>query len=176
MSDSLWPLGLWPARFLCPWDSPGKDTGVGCHSLLWEIFLTQGWNLGLLHCRQILYCLSYQGNPGKQVPLSYSDPSKSKTGSRLSLFPESRILERQNCWLSRTLLAVSIFPCQDHPSPPSSSLPLIGVAVLTFNKCIVGFLWEVLSRDIFFQYFFFYLGMRKDHSLRPFIHFPSVSS
>ena len=34
MSDSLWPHGLKPARFLCPWDSPGKNTGVGCLSLL----------------------------------------------------------------------------------------------------------------------------------------------
>ena len=29
MSNSLWPQGLWPARLLCPWDSPGKNTGVG---------------------------------------------------------------------------------------------------------------------------------------------------
>ena len=41
-------------------DSPGKNTGVGCHALLQEIFPTQGLNLGLLHCRQILYCLSYR--------------------------------------------------------------------------------------------------------------------
>ena len=33
-----------------------KDTGVGCHFLLQGIFPTQGLNLGLLHCRQILYC------------------------------------------------------------------------------------------------------------------------
>ena len=33
MCDSLWPHGLWPARLLCPWDSPGKNTGVGCHAL-----------------------------------------------------------------------------------------------------------------------------------------------
>ena len=29
-----------PARLICPWDSPGKNTGVGCHALLQEIFLT----------------------------------------------------------------------------------------------------------------------------------------
>ena len=40
-------------------DSPGKNTGVGCHSLLQEIFPTLGSNLGLLHCRQILFCLSH---------------------------------------------------------------------------------------------------------------------
>ena len=37
-----------------------KKTGVGCHSLLQEISPTQGLNLGLLHCRQILYCLSHR--------------------------------------------------------------------------------------------------------------------
>ena len=39
----------------------GKDTGVGCHSLLQGIFPTQGSNPGLLDCRQILYRLSHQG-------------------------------------------------------------------------------------------------------------------
>ena len=34
VSDSLRPYGPWPARLLCPWDSPGTNTGVGCHSLL----------------------------------------------------------------------------------------------------------------------------------------------
>ena len=42
-------------------DSPGKNTGVGCHFLLQEIFPTQGLNPGLLHCRQTLYWLSYKG-------------------------------------------------------------------------------------------------------------------
>ena len=45
---------------LCPWDSLDKNTGVGCHSLLQGIFLTQGLNLGLLHNRQILYPLCHQ--------------------------------------------------------------------------------------------------------------------
>ena len=43
-------------------DSPGKTTGLGCHFLLEGIFLTQGLNPGLWHCRQILYCLSHQGS------------------------------------------------------------------------------------------------------------------
>ena len=34
VSDSLQPYGPWPARLLCPWNSPGKNTGVGCHFLL----------------------------------------------------------------------------------------------------------------------------------------------
>ena len=44
-------------------DSPGKNIGVGCHALLPGIFPTQGSNLGVPHCRQILYQLSHQGSP-----------------------------------------------------------------------------------------------------------------
>ena len=53
--------GLQPTRLLYPRNSPGKNTGVGCHSLLQGIFPTQGSNLGLLHCRQFIYHLSHQG-------------------------------------------------------------------------------------------------------------------
>ena len=38
-----------------PWDCPGKNTGVGCHFLLQEVFLTQGSNTHLLYCRHVLY-------------------------------------------------------------------------------------------------------------------------
>ena len=53
---------------LCPmdyslWNSPGQNTGVGSLSLLQGIFPTQKLNLGLPHCRQILYHLSHQGSP-----------------------------------------------------------------------------------------------------------------
>ena len=58
VSDSLWPYGLYPARLLCPWNSPGKNTGVGCHALLQGIFPNQGLNLCLLHCKQSLCPLS----------------------------------------------------------------------------------------------------------------------
>ena len=59
----LRPHGVEPARLLCPLDSLGKNIGVGCNFLLQGIFLTQGLNLGLLHCRQILYWLSSEGSP-----------------------------------------------------------------------------------------------------------------
>ena len=55
VSDSLCPQGLYS-----PWNSPGQNTGVGSHSLLQGIVPTQRSNQGLLHCRQILYQLSYQ--------------------------------------------------------------------------------------------------------------------
>ena len=44
-------------------DSPGKNTGLGCHAFLQGIFLAQESNRGLLHCKQILYQLSCQGSP-----------------------------------------------------------------------------------------------------------------
>ena len=63
MPDSLQHHGLKPTRLLCPWNSLGKNTGVDSHSFLQGIFLTQLSNLGLLHCRQILYHLSHEGSP-----------------------------------------------------------------------------------------------------------------
>ena len=67
ITDSLQACGLSPTRPLCPWDSPGKNIGVGCHFLLQGTFPTQRSNLGLPHCRQMLYCLSYQGSLEYQV-------------------------------------------------------------------------------------------------------------
>ena len=60
VSNSLRPYG---PRLLRPQNFLGTRTRVGCHFLLQGIFLTQGLNPGLLHCRQMLYCLSYQGSP-----------------------------------------------------------------------------------------------------------------
>ena len=57
----LQPMDCSLTRFLRPWDFPGKNTGVGCHFLLQEIFPTQGLKPGLPHCRQMLYHLSHQG-------------------------------------------------------------------------------------------------------------------
>ena len=66
-SDSVTPTDCSPHRFLCPWDFPGKNTRMGCHSLLQGFSPTQGLNLGLWHCRQVLYCLSRQGSGPRRV-------------------------------------------------------------------------------------------------------------
>ena len=58
VSDSLRLHGLYS-----PWNSPGQNTGVGSLSLLQGIFSTQGSNIGLLHCGQILYQLSHKRSP-----------------------------------------------------------------------------------------------------------------
>ena len=74
ISHSLWPHGLYG-----PWNSAGQNTGVRSHSLLQGIFPTQEPNMGLLHCRRILYQLSYQGSPGK---LEWVAISSSRGSSR----------------------------------------------------------------------------------------------
>ena len=61
VSDSLWSNGIQPLGFSVHGNTPGKNTGVGCHTLLQGIFPTHGWNWDLLHYRHILYQLSYQG-------------------------------------------------------------------------------------------------------------------
>ena len=73
------PQWIIATRLLCPWDSPGKNTGVGCSVLLQGLFLTQGLNphlLCLLHWRQILYCFSSvtQSCPTLCDPKNHSMP------------------------------------------------------------------------------------------------------
>ena len=65
---------------LCPWNSPGRNTGAGCHFLLQGILPTHGPNLGLLHCRQNLYCLSHWGSPcSSRVVINWHVPCSQST-------------------------------------------------------------------------------------------------
>ena len=90
-------LTLCGPRLLCPWNSPGKKTGLGSHSLLQRIFPTQGLNTGLLHCRKILYCLTHQGSPAAkslQSCLTLCDPiDSSPPGSPVPGILQARTLE-----------------------------------------------------------------------------------
>ena len=101
MCNSLWSQGLYPTRLLCPC-SLGRNTGVGCHSLLQDIFQTQGSNPGLLHCRQIPYHLIHQGMYLYLVIKHYNE----WTSSQWVLSP--RELLKLNVGLGIPTLAVSI--------------------------------------------------------------------
>ena len=72
VSDSLWSHGLYS-----PWNSPGKNTGVGSLSLLQGLFPTQGSNPGLPHCMWILYQLSHRRSPRILEWVAYSFSSRS---------------------------------------------------------------------------------------------------
>ena len=61
------PVDCSPPGFSNHEDSPGKNTGVGCHALLQGTFPTQGSNPDLPHCRWILYHLSYQESPYRYI-------------------------------------------------------------------------------------------------------------
>ena len=62
----LWPMDSFVTRTLCPWDSPGKNTGAGCHFFLQGIIPTQGstharWSHALVSWDRL--SLSRQGSP-----------------------------------------------------------------------------------------------------------------
>ena len=107
MSDLLQPHGLQPSRFLCPWNSPGKNTGVGCDFLLQGIFLTQGSNLGLLHCRQILYHWATRGGLNRGAcfkgtgGLRVNSPRRLMIGPNYLMvpwgFPDSSVGKESTC-------------------------------------------------------------------------------
>ena len=63
ISNSLHPCRLYPTSLLYHGNSPGKNTGVGCHALPQGILPTQGSDPGLPHYRQNLHCLNHQRSP-----------------------------------------------------------------------------------------------------------------
>ena len=108
VSESEWKLVSRVQLFATPglyspWNSPGQNTGVGSFSLLQGIFPTQGSNLGLPHCRWILYRLSHKGSPqlGKEYVkavychsayLTYMQSTSCKMPSWMKLKLEPRLL------------------------------------------------------------------------------------
>ena len=76
------PMDCNPPGFSVLGDFLGKNTGVGCHALLQEVFPTQGLNPGLWHCRQILYRLSHQGSPSQCIGKHLSTSSGLWRGAR----------------------------------------------------------------------------------------------
>ena len=65
--DSVTPETVAPQASYVHGDSPGKNTGVGCHALLQGTFPTQGSNLGLLHYRRILYYRATRETPSVRL-------------------------------------------------------------------------------------------------------------
>ena len=67
VSDSLLPHELWPAKFLCPWNFQGKNTGMGCHFILQGIFPTHD-QTGVSHITGRLFMVwaTGEGPAGRQ--------------------------------------------------------------------------------------------------------------
>ena len=105
VSDLSDPMDCSPPGSSVHGDSPGKNTGVGCHTLLQGIFPIQGSNLGLLHYKQILYHLSH-GRKVKmlvtQLCLTLCDPTDcGPPGSSVHGILQARILEWVAVLISR---------------------------------------------------------------------------
>ena len=137
---------LWTARLLCPWDSTGKNMGVGCHALLQGIFLAQGSNpclLSLLHWLLSSSPLSPPGKPHYEMSFSPLIPSSSppqvfntspicRRPSLSNWFFFSQILFVFSTYLSSHTNPSSVF-CDPNLWPavlPSSNIPFISLVYL----------------------------------------------
>ena len=103
---TLQPHGLWSTRLLCPWDSPGKNTGVGCHALLQGIYPTQGSNpclLCLLHWQAGSLPLAPPGKP------SYHHTTSSNSWSTIPTPSTVRSMD--------VGLTIPLFPSETNRSP-----------------------------------------------------------
>ena len=119
-----------PSRLLCPWDSPGKNTGVGCHTLSEGIFPTQGSNPCILCLLYWQVCSLPLGPPGKPTYkfILFSSVLFSHSVMSHSLWPHG---------LQNTRL-----PCPS-PTPRACSYPssrwchpTISSSVIPFSFCL----------------------------------------
>ena len=111
---------------LHPWDSPGKNTGVGCHSLLQGIFPTQGSNPGVAHGRQTLPSeLRGLGSDHSPVPGVCGQPSSAlprsgssvKTRAALSLSRAAGGAQERRASPRRQLSVSDMAPGQGNDGP-----------------------------------------------------------
>ena len=111
-------------------DSPDKNTGVGCHAFLQGIFPTQEMNPILLHCRQILYCLSNQTSP---LFLLYLVKSHS-----LETQPQTAVLQGLGGATGKPTQMETRGQVVDWAVPLGESTPVLGTKELMLLNCGVG--------------------------------------
>ena len=90
--EPLWTMAL---RHLCPWDFPGKNTGVSCRALL-PGHQTQGSNPDLLHCRQILFLVRHQVSPGAHIGLCQMCVQRRRSEERVTQRPWGFLLPQED--------------------------------------------------------------------------------
>ena len=94
-SDSVWPLRWQPTRLRHPWDSPGKNTGVGCH------FLLQCMKVKVKSLSRVwLFATSWTAAHQAPLPVGFS---RQEYWSRLPLPSPSHVLTGRLCrfWVSQ---------------------------------------------------------------------------
>ena len=113
------PMDCSPPWLLCPRSSPGKNTGVDCHSLLQGIFLTQGLNSHLLHWQVDFLSVGHQGSPVRFLLLLL-----------LSRFSRVQLLETSwtaTCQAPLSMEFSSQEYCSGQPFPSPGNLPDPGI-------------------------------------------------
>ena len=146
-------------------NSPGQNTGVVSCSLSRGIFPTQGSHPSLLHCRQILYCLSHQENPRildwVAYPFSreYSQPGNQTGVSCIAVkFSTSwATREASLCW-------VTLFPLPGGPFPPTNTYSSSRLNLnMLFSKKISSHLTETVSWPVYKSWYFHCLIIKHFH-------------
>ena len=133
---------------LCPWDSPGKNTGVGCHALLQGIFPTQRLDPSLLHCRQVLYHLSIYIDTLVNIVVNIFICVCVYFFFFSFIFTSWRLITLQYCsgfchtltWISHGSTCV---PHPDSPLPlPSHPIPLGHPSAPGLSACLMHPTWD----------------------------------
>ena len=120
MPDSLWPYGLQPARPFCPWDYPGENTGVGCHTLLQGIFQSLGSN------PLLLFLLHWQAGSLLLVPPTSGLNSKVEGGELvLPLWSDQN--KQKLLFKRKNVILININKYSTASNLPSSNNDLISV-------------------------------------------------
>ena len=110
MSDSVRPHRRQPTRLPHPWDSPGKNTGVGCHFIFKGIFMTQGLNPHILHSSSVQFSSVAQSCPTLCNPMNHSTPG---------LPVHHQLLESTQTHVHRVNDAIQPSHPLSSPSPPA---------------------------------------------------------
>ena len=125
---------------------------MNCHFLFQGVFLTQGLNLGLLHCRQILYCISHQGSPSSHMavlnisfPISSVQFSHSVMSDSVTPWTETSqpSLSITNSWSLLKLMSIHLAMHSNRliSCHPLSLLPSIFSSVRVFSNESVLMRW-----------------------------------
>ena len=144
---------LYPSRLLCPWNSPDKNTGMGSHSLLQGIFPIQGLSLGLLHCQQILYCLSHHRSPSHHIHFKICSLAFTIIFTRCKMVTINTQIVNNSSALIR-----SVFPSVITPPVWKTSYNIFGNASLlvmnSFSFCVSlrSSQYSLLWKGVFTRY------------------------
>ena len=140
VSSSLWPHGLWPPRFLCSWNSPGKNTGVGCHFLLQMHQFSSLQSLSCVRLFAIPWITALQASlsiTNSQSSLRFTSIESVMPSSHLilchplillsSIFPSIRVFSNESTlrmrWPKYWSFSFSIIPSKELPGPISFKAP-----------------------------------------------------